>query len=253
MRWFLVPLLLLLIDAPARTEDVGAKAIFKNPALNVLTFSPRKGEVKPPPRKPESRMPPSAPPSAFVGRPQVAPPTAEPVRSIGIRTWIRRVDPQGRALGEMGVGHVFRTGERVQLLVESNTEAYLAVVQQGSDGRAGLLFPPNERDLGTERIPAHAKVVLPGPLHAFTFDQQAGTERLWIVLVRDRTELAALPLRRDMSLVDLEVVRRVATRELGAKNLLIEALTDPEDDPGIYTVNVAGNSIVQEIALVHEK
>lgn len=253
MRRLLLLLLVLATHSPARGEEIGAKAMFKNPSLNVLSFSPQAGSAKPLRKEQDRSTQPLAPPSAPRDRPRGPEPGTEPVRSIGVRSWIQRVDARGRALAEMGVGHIFRSGEKIQLLVESNTEGYLAVVQQGSDGRVGLLLPPHESELGAERIPAHVKVVLPSPQHAFTFDQEAGTERLWIVLVRDREELAALPLRREMSQADLDAVRRVAARELGAKNLVIEAFSDSEEDPATYMVNRAGSSIVQEIALVHEK
>jgi hypothetical protein len=267
MSWLLL-LLVLATDPPTSGEEVGAKAMFGDPSLNILHFSPRQDEGKPirkvlpvaPEKKDTRKLAPRtlpAPPSALVRPPQdPAPspvPESEPVRSIGIRFWVQRVDDQGKVLGEMEVGRLFRSGERIQLVVESNADGYLAVVQQGSDGRAGLLFPAHESELEAARIQAHTKVLLPGARHSFIFDQQAGTEHLLIVVARDRQELAALPLRREMGPADLTVVRRIAARELGAKNLVIEAFADPEEDPATYAVNRAGSAIVQEIALVHEK
>lgn len=253
MRWLLLLLLLLATDPPARSEEVGAKAMFHDPSLNVIHFSPRReGTAKTervPSPSPHSLRTPSAP-----GGPVPLPaPQSGPMRSIGIRVWVQRVDEHGKVLTEAAVGNIFRNGERIQLVVESNTAGYLAVVQQGSNGRAGLLFPPHESELGSNRVQAHDKVVLPGARYSFAFDQVAGTERLLIVLVRDQQELAALPLRRDMELTDLAAVRRLANRELGAKNLIMQAFADPLDDPAIYAVNLAGSAVVQEIALVHEK
>lgn len=266
MRWLLL-LLVLATDSPTAGEEVGAKAMFGDPSLNILQFSPGKKEERPidgvlpapakkaAPKVAPRRVPP--PPSALVRPPKGPAPSpaveSEPVRSIGIRFWVQRVNDQGKVLGEMEVGRLFRSGERIQLVVEANTDGYLAVVQQGSDGRAGLLFPAHESDLQAARIQAHTKFLLPDERHSFIFDQQAGTERLLMVVARDRQELAALPLRREMGLADLAVVRRIAARELGAKNLVIEALANPDEDPATYAVNRAGSTIVQEIALVHEK
>lgn len=252
MRWLLL-LLVLATDPPAPAEEVGAKAIFRNPSLDVLTIPSQAQEAKPRRKEPDGRAQPRPVPPGKSGVRSPGPAKAEPVRSIGIRSWIRRIDGQGKVLAELSAGHIFRSGERIQLVVESNAEAYLAVVQQGSDGRTGLLFPTHESGLGADRIPPHTKVILPGPRHAFTFDEQAGTERLLIVLVRDRRELAELPLRREMRPEDLEALRKVAARERGAKNLIIEALADSGEDPATYTVNRAGSAIVQEFALVHEK
>ena len=263
MRWLLL-LLVLAAAPPAQCDEIGAKAMFKDPSLDVLHFSPHRGgatpvsegrSVEPTKVKARNRTPGTLPAS------QVSPsgslegltPAAEPGRSIGIRFWVQRVNDRGNILEETAVGHIFRSGERIQLVVESNTEGYLAVVHQGSDGQAGLLFPPHESQLGIDRILPHAKVILPGARHSFTFDQQAGTERLLIVLVRDRKELAALPLRREMTPTELATVRQLGARELGAKNLLIEAFADPKDDPATYAVNRAGSAIVQEVALVHEE
>jgi len=261
----LLLLLFLAADSPPSGEEVGAKAIFLDPSLNVLQFAPPRDERKPllglpkeaPVKKPVPKSAPRTPPSAPVRTLQAPPPSSapatEPVRPIGIRFWVQRVDDLGKVLGEMEVGRLFRSGERIQLAVESNADGYLAVVQQGSDGRAGLLFPAHESELEAARIHEHTKVLLPGARHSFMFDQQAGTERLLIVVARDLQELASLPLRREMGPTDLAVVRRIAARELGAKNLVIESLANPEDDPATYAVNRAGGTIVQEIALVHEK
>ncbi|HYO15873.1 MAG TPA: DUF4384 domain-containing protein [Thermoanaerobaculia bacterium] len=252
MRWLLL-LLVLATDSPTLAEEAGAKAMFRNPSLDVLTIPARADEAKPRRKEPDKlTQPKPAPPGKDGVRPP-RPAKPEPVRSIGIRSWIRRVDGRGNVLADLSAGHIFRSRERIQLVVESNTDAYLAVVQQGSDGRVGLLFPAHESGLGADRIPAHVKVILPGPRHAFTFDERAGTERLLIVLVRDRWELAELPLRREMRPEDFEALRQVAARELGAKNLIIEALADFGEDPATYTVNRAGSAIVQEFALVHEK
>lgn len=292
MRWLLL-FLVLATDPPASGEEAGAKAMFKDPSLHVLSFSPHQGKkeplkeisgkpgtakdkkdaatgtarkgadrkeskkeetkekvpILPPPSPPSS---PLSPPNVTGGSPKVPSSEGKTPRSIGIRFWVQRVDNQGKILGDMEVGHIFRSGERIQLVVESNSEGYLAVVQQGSDGTAGLLFPPHESEVGTNRIPAHAKVVLPDARHSFTFDQEPGTERLLIILAPDRQDLADLPLRREMGPEDLAAVRRLAARELGAKNLVIESFDEPEDH-ATYTVNRAGNAIVQEIALVHEK
>ncbi len=259
-RWVLL-LLVLASDPAAPSEEAGAKAMFGDRSLNVIHISPREREAKPPrndlpaeaPEKvTRARSPLPQPVTRRVhGGPPPVPATAEPVRSIGVRFWIQEVDDHGKVVAEVEVGRVFRSGDRIQLVVESNTEGYLAVVQHGADGRAGLLFPARESDLGADRIRAGVKVVLPDPRHSFTFDQEAGTERLLIVLVRDRQELAELPLRSEMGPADLAAVRRLGELELGAKNLVTQAFA--EDDPATYAVNRAGGAIVQEIALVHER
>ncbi|HVF58354.1 MAG TPA: DUF4384 domain-containing protein [Thermoanaerobaculia bacterium] len=254
-------LLVLATDPPPASDPTGAKAMFKDPSLNAVHFSPRGSAEKPPgktlPAEAPEKMPNDRPRRAALPTPLQAPAPsparrAEPVRSIGVRFWVQQVDDRGTVLGDAQVGQVFHSGDRIQLVVESNTEGYLAVVQQGSDGHAGLLFPRAGEELGRVRIPAHAKVVLPDNEHSFTFDERAGTERLLIVLAREREELDVLPLRGEMSSHDLVAVQSLAASEFGAKNLVVQAFADPEEDPATYVVNRAGRVIVQEIALVHE-
>lgn len=255
MRTLLLLLLLSWVPGPlVADEETGAKTMFRDPYRNSLSFSPDKSKAKPPSKQeqPKDRKlrPPTRPPGAPDNAAQSATPEPAPRRSIGIRFWVRQVDSQGNVLAETQVGQVFRSGERIQLLVESNADAYLAIVQEGADGRAGLLYPPHESELGADRIPAHARVIVPGARQAFTFDHNAGTERLFIILVSDRNELASLPLGRRMEAADVAALRRLAARETGAKNLILETLSGLEDS-STYAVNLVGSAIVQEIALVH--
>ncbi len=249
---YLMLLLVLATVAPAAGEDAGAKAMFRDPSLNVVHFSPRREAGKPPvEKKPLTAVGTARNPTPPRPLAPVPATESEPVLSIGIRVWIQRVDDRGQVLGDMKPGHIFRSAERIQVVVESNTDGYLAVVQQGSDGRAGLLSPTHAGQAEAHRIAAHSRIVLPGARHSFTFDHQPGTERLLIVLAREYQELAALPLWREMAPADLAAVRRLAAREVGAKNLIVEAFDDPQEDLAIYAVNRAGSAIVQEIALVH--
>lgn len=259
MRSLLLLLLVLAPDSLLASEEAGAKAMFDNPAYNALHFSPNKGKAKPAEGdahergKPQKQRPRSATTTRTVTGDTFSSAEAEAKRSIGIRFWIRQVDAHGRVLDEVDVGQIFRSGDRIQLVVEANTNAYLAVAQEGSDGRAGLLFPPHESELGVDRVLAHAKLVVPDTRQSFTFDHNPGTERLFIVLVSGRDELATLPLRRKMEAADIAALRRLAARETGAKNLVIESFADHEEDPATYAVNRVGSAIVQEIALVHER
>ena len=85
-------------------------------------------------------------------------------------------------------GRIYRSGERFQIVIESNTEGYLAVVQEGSDGRAGLFSPPR-RPRQAESRPAHTKVVLPGarqtlslitePEPSISWSYWRGTRKFW--------------------------------------------------------------------------
>ena len=252
MQWLLLSLL-LMTDPPAQNQEPGAKAMFRDPSLGTLSFSPRaEPQRREPTPKPKEKKPHQRP----------VPPTnqdreaegTKPERdSIGIRFWVERVDESGKVQDEVDVGHIFRSGDQVQLVIESNSDGYLAIVQQGSNGKAGLLIPQHESRIGENPVSAHDKVVLPGAGHVFTFDRNPGTERLMIVLARDRKELDTLPLRSEMKPEDIAALRRLAAQGQGSKNLVIERVANPQADPCTYVVSRTGSVIIQEIALVHEE
>lgn len=245
-------LLLAVVSVPVAASEVGAKAMFVG-EMGQLGVSPSVGTLRhglqaSPEAVPqlESAAPtnPDGERSASAARPV---PEARP---IAVRYCLRRVDGAGRVVGDASLGEVFRSGDRVQLTVEANSAGHLAIVQEGSDGHRGLLYPPPDGDLGSAAIEARSTLVLPTPRHAFTFDATPGTERLWLVLARTLDELAALPLRAEMTGDDVAALGRLVARETGAKNLVVEALTEP-GDPCTYAAHVSGRMVVQEIALAH--
>jgi hypothetical protein len=78
---------------------------------------------------------------------------------------------------------VFRSGDRIKVSVEANDAAHLYIVQQGSSKAWNVLFPNDETTQGDNRIERSRRVTIPAG-GRFTFDDQAGTERLFIVLSR---------------------------------------------------------------------
>jgi hypothetical protein len=78
---------------------------------------------------------------------------------------------------------VFRSGDRIKVSVESNDTAHLYVVQQGSSKAWNVLFPNDDTEHGDNRVERSRRVTIPSG-GRFTFDEQPGTERLFIVLSR---------------------------------------------------------------------
>src|SRR5207237_2344998 len=76
-------------------------------------------------------------------------------------------------------------GDGIRVNVESNDDAYLYIVNQGSTGTWSLLFPSPEIDNGNNRVQAHRRTVVPAQQAQFTFADQAGDERLLIILTRE--------------------------------------------------------------------
>jgi hypothetical protein len=69
----------------------------------------------------------------------------------------------------------------VRLKVEGNRDGYLYVIARGSSGVWKPLFPAAEINGGDNRIAAHRPQRLPSNTQAFTFDEQAGQEQLFVI------------------------------------------------------------------------
>lgn len=126
--------------------------------------------------------PPSAPPPPE-NAPEFVPASIQGGTPLGIRCSIlKRAGPSD--LIEVDPGMVFRSGERIKLRVEVNDEGYLYVVLRGSSGVWKPLFPSPEIGGGANRVsPGRPYDVPPG--HVFTFDEQPGEEKLFVVFSRE--------------------------------------------------------------------
>lgn len=252
-----VLLLILLPSGPAAAAEAGAKSVFYDTVLHRLEVAPAGGAVDT--RLTERDASPGHPPEvrrnagSWTERADTSGANRELTAAappIAVRYCLRRVDATGSILGDAPLGVEFRSGDQVQLTVESNLDGQLAIVQHGSNGHIGLLYPPPaERRIATP-IEARRPLVLPSPRHSFTFDATPGTERLWLVFGREASAVAGLPLAGAMDASDLEVLRLLVDREIGAKNLVVESLNDP-GDPCTYAADLEGRLVVQEIELLH--
>lgn len=92
---------------------------------------------------------------------------------------------------------MFRLGDKVRLLIETNADGYLYVFNTVNGQDPELLFPNPRLEQGENRVQAHVPREIPSreePLPAdrwFEFQPPAGTEQLYLVL--SRSPLAQLP------------------------------------------------------------
>ncbi len=92
-----------------------------------------------------------------------------------------RVDPE----------HVFRKGDRVRVLLETNTDGFLYIFNQTNDGPVIMIYPDAQLDEAGNYIKAHVPWEIPSSaadeerLRWLVFDDVAGTERLFFVLTRE--------------------------------------------------------------------
>jgi hypothetical protein len=184
---------------------------------------------------------------------------------------------------EVGSGTVFHAGDRIRLAVEANDGGYLYVVNQGSSGTWKLLFPSPEIKDGDNHIQKRVRYEIPSG-YTFTFDEQSGEEKLFIVLSRqpepDLESLiyslgnpagnpAAGNPTKDKPAVEKpkmllasaafgdDVVGKL--RNSYARDLIVEKVDDeqagPKQEKAVYAVNPSGSAdsrVVADVTLKHQ-
>ncbi|MFN0106648.1 MAG: DUF4384 domain-containing protein [Bryobacteraceae bacterium] len=125
----------------------------------------------------------------------------------------------------------FRSGDRLKITVESNDDAYLYIISRGSSGLWKVLFPVSDVANGDNLIQPFRRYEVPNG-GRFYFDDQAGEEKLFLVLTRKPeknfedliytvTQPAAEPLKP---------VVGAPVRPPAAKTFQVAGLSRPIDD-----------------------
>ncbi len=122
-------------------------------------------------------------PSVTPGGVAVIPAAYGAGRPLGLRYSLLR-NAGGDRYEEADADTVFRSGDRIRVCVESNDTAYLYVVMRGSSGSWKLLFPTPEVGGGSNVVESGRQYLIPPPPGRFAFDEQAGEEKLFLVLTR---------------------------------------------------------------------
>lgn len=98
--------------------------------------------------------------------------------------------------------HVFQKGDRVRVLLETNTDGYLYIFNTTNNGPATMIYPHAELDEGGNYIQAHVPFEIPSSagsaehLRWFAFDEVAGSEQLFFVFTRE--PLKGIPLEDEL-------------------------------------------------------
>lgn len=103
-------------------------------------------------------------------------------RPLGLRYSILK-QVNGQTV-EVDPDSVFRSGDRIRLTVQANDTGYLYIVLRGSSGKWTPLFPSKEIMSGDNKVERGGQYEIPLGSVWFAFDEQAGTEKLFIVLAR---------------------------------------------------------------------
>jgi len=180
---------------------------------------------------------------------------------------------------EVGADTVFHAGDRIRLAVEANDDGYLYVVNQGSSGTWKLLFPSPEIKDGDNRIQKRIRYEIPSG-YTFTFDEQAGEEKLFIVLSRQpEPDLEGLMYSLGNAAKDKPAIEKpgvekpkmlLASAAFGddvigrlrnsyARDLIVEKVDDeqagPKQEKAVYAVNPTGSAdsrVVADVTLKHQ-
>ncbi len=196
---------------------------------------------------------------------------------LGLRYSILKVS--GERTVEVPPDTIFHAGDRIQIKVQPNLHGYLYIISQGSSGTWKPLFPSPELENGDNHVEALASYEMPPRSH-FVFDEQTGTEKLFIVFSRaPEPNLEKLiyslrgtrpgapkpesPVKDKQLMLASNVAIDDATvgklRAVYARDLIIEKVDEStpgkDKETAVYVVNTTGSSdsrVIADLRLVHQ-
>lgn len=133
---------------------------------------------------------------------------------------------------EVDSATTFRSGDRLKITVEANDEAYLYVIARGSSGLWKVLFPVTEVANGDNLIQPFRRYEVPNG-GRFYFDDQAGEEKLFVVLSRKpeaNFEDLIYSVNAPAAPAKPATQKKAAAAPPAQKNLQVSALIRPIDD-----------------------
>jgi uncharacterized protein DUF4384 len=267
----------------ARPADSAAAPVPATPVVPDVK-PPSPVAVKKKPIKKAVTMPPKPVDPAVAEKP--APPVPqEPsvshavvVPYLGLRYSILQ-DKPGSERQEIDPERVFHSGERFFLSLESNDSAYLYVILKASQGTWEVLYPDPDIDHGNNRLTAKSPVLVPSPSNPFVFDENPGTEKMFIVLSRqperDLNDLirsvrqeqpakgpagggAVLASNRG-SIPEADVDRIRGRMELASRGITVEGVKKAANastgETAVYLVNTSAEDnsrVIANIVLKHQ-
>ena len=95
---------------------------------------------------------------------------------------------------------IFSPGDRIRLVVTAPEPGFLYIINESPDSSQNLLFPSSTSNNGSAEVAAGQSIRIPERGEGFVFDEQQGTEKLWLIWSR-----ASVP--------QLEAVKRWANPE----------------------------------------
>jgi hypothetical protein len=118
---------------------------------------------------------------------------------LGLTLFMR--DSNGLAV-RTDTSRVFQKGDRVRVLLETNSDGYLYIFNTTNDGPPVMIYPDAALDEAGNYMQAHVPFEIPSSLAAderlrwFAFDEAAGNERLFFVFTKE--PLKGLPIEDEL-------------------------------------------------------
>jgi len=178
--------------------------------------------------------------------------------SAGLRYRLIRQLPDGTEV-DVDSATTFHSGDKLKLSFESNIAGYLYVAMQGSSGNWTVLFPNAQINGGRNQITPLEDYDVPSEGGWFQFDENVGTEHLFVFLSRD--PLSQLPgFTRPVSKAETltaSVVQELQ-QSVRSRDLVFTKDKSSGGKPGVkqatYVVNRAevGKAVTTTISLIHQ-
>ena len=257
-------LVAVLIGWPA--SNVESAAAPSNPpsapeaARTAATVMPAPGLAKVVPATPADTVRPNEP--AAVPAP---PATAKELfanstgtPSAGLRYRLIRQLPDGTEV-DVDSATTFHSGDKLKLSFESNIAGYLYVAMQGSSGNWAVLFPSAQINGGRNQLAPLEEYDVPSDGGWFQFDDNVGTENLFVFLSRE--PLSQLPgFTRPVTKAETltaSVVKQLQ-QSVRSRDLVFTKDSSSGGKPGVrqatYVVNrtEVGKAVTTTISLSHQ-
>jgi hypothetical protein len=288
----MVPFVLASGSASAQTDKkLSAREIFYSPPVETSQGKKsavqqiKKSKEKKPVETAKSKMPPAKSSSSSIppGRAdatETIPVSYSPAEAVplGLRYSILKKESSGSI--EVDPDTVFRSGDRIRLRVDVNTAGYLYIINRGTSGNWNPLFPSAKIANGDNRVHKETQYEIP-PGYVFTFDEQPGTERLFIVFSRQpvtdledliysltggqKQETSPRPDDGKILLAQADIQDKTIERlrNIYSRDLIIEKVDETKEPPpsapaqekAVYIVNPsrsADSRLVADITLIHK-
>ena len=162
---------------PPKTPEVAAVKPTETAPAQTAEAAPARDRTTAPPQQPAT-LPGGGVIVQAAARTTAPPPSGG--TALGLKYSIRR---SGETV-DIAPDTVFHAGDGIQFYVETNGPGYLYIISQGSSGTWKPMFPSPEVENGDNRVDGFRSYTMP-PGARITFDEQTGTEKVFIVFSRE--------------------------------------------------------------------